>query len=90
MQTVDPNAGAPVDRVKHVMLKGEQWIQFVARTGMSAGQARTFSRDEISRFVKNVESHQRAEEPAPILSLYETKPLPQRFLLADTYSDRVV
>jgi len=51
-------------RVKHVLRKGERWLQFVARTGLGPHQVRTMTRDEIKRFVDiGSKNEQTVKEP---------------------------
>ena len=43
--------GEFLERVKHVLRKNETQMQFIARTGLGPGQAKTMSKAQISVFV---------------------------------------
>src|SRR5580698_6384592 len=83
--TEDPKV---IGRVKHVMKSKEKLMQFYARTGLGKAQIMKMSRWEISAFVERVTKNA-ANEPGPILSVWEQAPLPKKFSInmIDTYAD---
>lgn len=81
LKKFDPNSDDTVlQRIKHVLNRGEALMEFYARTGLSRAQILTMSRDEISLFVEQVESSREDYRP-PAIALTQPIAVPKKLFI---------